>query len=345
MSFDRMQDVGLQVAALVDQEAHKVSARVFQDPDVYQTELDNLFARSWIVVGHESELSAAGDYVSRYIGEDPVIVVRARDGQINVLLNVCAHKAAMVCRAELGNSSTFKCPYHGWLYGDDGSLLAMVAEREMYGDDFDKSPYGLTRARVGTYAGLVFATFDERAPSLEEFLGDYRFYLDILFARSKNGMEVAGPPQRWVIPSNWKCAAEQFATDGYHALTLHRSMVDIGLFGGPEPDYRTQGLYGIDVTMPQGHTLRCTESSFDTSGAKYADRRYRGMVPAGRHVTGHGGGAREQVDRRATARARPLRAERRGGLPEPGLAEPLHPKSGWTAVGDRHDSTLESSRA
>lgn len=285
MGFDPAQDGGRHAAALVDQEAHRVSTRVFHDPQVYETELDNLFAKAWMVVGHESEIPDAGDYVSRYIGEDPVIVLRASDGAINVMLNVCAHKAAQVCRADRGNATTFKCPYHGWLFGEDGRLLAMVAEREMYGDDFDKSSYGLTKARVDTYAGIVFATFDPKAPTLPEFLGDYKYYLDLLFDRSANGMEVAGPPQRWVIPANWKTAAEQFSSDGYHALTLHRSMVDIGLFGGAEPDFRTQGLFGLDISMPEGHAARCLDNGtagiYDSSNADFVERRYRGLVPAG----------------------------------------------------------------
>jgi hypothetical protein len=194
---------------------------------------------------------------------------------------VCTHKAAMVCRADRGNATTFKCPYHGWLFGEDGRLLAMVAEREMYGDDFDKTPYGLTTARVDTYVGIIFATFDSMAPPLSEFLGDYTFYLDLMFGRSKCGLEVVGPPQRWVIPANWKTAAEQFSSDGYHALTLHRSMVDVGLFGGPDPDYRSQGLFGIDVSMPQGHALRATTGYRTDDEQNFADGTYRGIIPAG----------------------------------------------------------------
>ncbi len=267
---------------LVDQENRTVSNRVLSDDAIYRTELEQIFARAWIVVGHESEVPNEGDYVQRYVGEDPVIVVRQTDGTINVLLNVCPHRGAMVCRAERGNSRTFKCPYHGWVFGGDGRLRGVVAEREMYGEHFDKSKYGLAPARSETYAGLVFATFDDTAPSLDDYLGDYRFYLDMVFARSKNGMEVIGPPQRWVMRANWKSAAEQFSTDGYHALTLHRSINELGMFGGPDADVRTLGLFGLDICMPQGHALRCMDQSeiFGATGSGQSSK-YAGPMPAG----------------------------------------------------------------
>src|SRR5438445_617655 len=105
---------GTPVSKLIDLDRHEVSMRVLSDPEVYDIELKQLFARAWQIVAHESEVPRVNDYVTRYIGEDPVVVVRDRTNKVNVLLNVCTHRGMKVCRGDAGNDKQFKCPYHGW---------------------------------------------------------------------------------------------------------------------------------------------------------------------------------------------------------------------------------------
>src|SRR5579864_1348448 len=126
---------------LINPEDHTISLRLFTDPEIYRWELERLFTRAWIVLAHESEVPNPGDYVSRSIGQDPVIVSRDQDGAVHVLLNVCAHRGMQVCRAEYGHTSTFRCPYHGWVYGLDGSLKGVPAEKEIYGERLDKGDF------------------------------------------------------------------------------------------------------------------------------------------------------------------------------------------------------------
>jgi nitrite reductase/ring-hydroxylating ferredoxin subunit len=251
---------GTRIDELINPNDHTISLRLFTDPEIYRLELQRLFTKAWIVLAHESEVPNPGDYVSRSIGQDPVIVSRDESGEIHVLLNVCAHRGMQVCRAEFGNASTFRCPYHGWIYGLDGTLKGVPAEREIYGSRLQKDQFGLLEARVEVFAGMVWASWDPEAPTLSDYLGEFKFYLDVAFNRSDSGMEVVGPPQRWVIPANWKFAADQFACDGYHIVTLHRSMKDLGLFG-PIEDLK-QILYGVDVSGRDGHGLRCLPTNW-----------------------------------------------------------------------------------
>src|SRR5207237_1108224 len=88
---------------------------------------------------------------------------------------------------------TFRCPYHGWIYATDGRLVGVPAERAVYGTALDRSGFGLPRARVATCWGLVFATWDEGAPSLEEHLGIASFYLPTMFGLTAGGLD--GVPQ------------------------------------------------------------------------------------------------------------------------------------------------------
>ena len=119
-------------------------------------------------------------------------------------------------------------------------LQACPAQKEAYGDTLDRNNYKLIQARVESYGGLIFATFNEEAPSLDEWLGDMKFYIDIYFNRTPQGMEVVGPPQRWVITANWKSAADNFASDSYHAVMAHASGVALGQVP-PDPGLRCMG--------------------------------------------------------------------------------------------------------
>lgn len=212
--------------ARIDPAAGRIPAWIFSDPELYRLELERIFARCWLCVGHEAEIPQPGDYVTRTMGEHPVIVARGLDGQVHVLLNVCRHRGMRVCRSDRGHSSHFRCPYHGFTYSNDGTLVGVPFEKEIYGDTLDKRQWGLIRARVDRYAGLIFATWDPQAPSLQEYLGPIRWYLDLMVGRCP--MEVYGP-QRIELPANWKLPAENFASDAYHTMYSHASIAKLGL--------------------------------------------------------------------------------------------------------------------
>jgi len=232
----------------VDLDAGVLPARVFSDPDLYALELDRIFARCWSFVGHESEIPSPGDYVQRYIGEDQFIVVRDEQGVIRVLFNKCAHRGSPVCRAERGNASHFRCPYHSWVYKNSGEWNGAPYRTKAY-KHLDSSKWGLLAApQVDTVHGLVFASLDPQAPTLDEYLGDMRWYLDVVFDLNEQGMRVIGEPQRWKVPANWKSGAENFMADAYHVPSLHRSAEEVGMFpgierGGAGPEGNSRHVY------------------------------------------------------------------------------------------------------
>jgi hypothetical protein len=162
-----------------------------------------------------------------------------------VLLNVCSHRGVAVCRTDCGNASTFRCPYHGWSYDNTGRLLGVTVEREAFGGRINKAELGLKEARVATYHGLIFATWNADGPSLEDRLGDMRFYYDMVFGLTDNGLEVAGPPIRWVERANWKFASDNLVGDGYHTLTVHKSFDELGLVPGFNDPSLFRGLTSV----------------------------------------------------------------------------------------------------
>jgi phenylpropionate dioxygenase-like ring-hydroxylating dioxygenase large terminal subunit len=248
---------GTPFGSLIDYERREVSLRLLADPEVYRHELIHIFGKVWNPVAHESEIPNPGDYVMRYIGEDSVIVTRDKAGEIHVLLNVCSHRGMQICRAEGGKGNQFKCPYHGWTFSNTGRFLgAPIASECMHGTIMSKEELGLPKARVETYVGMIFANWDPEAPSLSDYLGDIKWYLDLMFDRTDGGLEVLGPPQRFMINANWKCAGEQHAGDGYHTLTLHQSLNELQQTESTDDRPVFQG--GLNVSA-NGHGLRCID--------------------------------------------------------------------------------------
>jgi phenylpropionate dioxygenase-like ring-hydroxylating dioxygenase large terminal subunit len=238
-----------------------IPAHIYNDREIFSLERERLFSRSWVFVAHESEVPQPGDYVVRRVLEDSFIVSRDQQGQVRAMFNMCLHRGMQVCRAEMGNASHFRCPYHGWSYRNDGRLVGLPFHRDAYGGEegFPRKGQALLPApALDTYNGLIFISLDPEAPSLEEFLGDFRFYLDYYTRQSASGIELRGP-QRWRIKANWKIGAENFAGDMYHTPHTHTSVVEIGLFREPKAEKRKDGSTywagrggGTTYKLPEG---------------------------------------------------------------------------------------------
>lgn len=245
---------------LIDVEKRAVSLRVHHDQEVFDLEMQRIFAKSWLPVAHESEIPDTGDFVRRYMGQDSCLVVRGDDGRISVLLNACSHRGMSLCREEKGRATNFKCPYHGWAFNKQGHFMGAPFEKQMYGDQLrrDADELKLVTAKTGSIGGMVFANWDQDAEDFQTYLGDFGWYLQAALERTNRGLEVVGPPQRHIMRANWKLLAEQLA-DGYHARALHQSAGDMGTLGHNPNDPGSWGLIGINVSTPGGHTLRCID--------------------------------------------------------------------------------------
>jgi benzoate/toluate 1,2-dioxygenase alpha subunit len=229
-----------------DENHFRIHTRAYTDPDVFEVELGRIFGKAWIFVGHASQIPYPGDYRTAYIGKQPVIVSRGKDGEIHVLYNRCLHRGSVVCRSPQGNAKFFRCPYHGWVYGNDGGLIG-VAMSDGYDDDFDK-PTGLKRVpRVATYRGLIFASLAADGESLEDYLergepykGSWKRTIDRKFDLSPVGeIEVLADPIVVTFRGNWKFQSENMI-DGYHFMIVHEPLIKLQKEYGDET-----GDYGV----------------------------------------------------------------------------------------------------
>src|SRR5438045_8308612 len=165
---------------LVDLKAGQISREIFVNEAIYQEELERLFVRAWLFVGHESQIPKPGDFVVSGMGEESVILCRDRAGEVHVFLNSCRHRGMKVCRYDEGNTAVFTCPYHGWSYGNDGRLVGVPYFREAYHSQLDRTQWGLVEvAQLARYKSSVWATWDPSAPRFLESLSEFRRYLDL----------------------------------------------------------------------------------------------------------------------------------------------------------------------
>jgi PAH dioxygenase large subunit len=253
----------------VDDSTGTVSREIFVSEDIYRLERERIFNQVWLYVAHESEIPNSGDFVTRTMSDAPVVVVRCDDGSVAVLLNSCRHRGVKVCRVDSGSAKNFVCPYHGWSYDQQGRLLTTAFDKLLpAGTDF--STLGLIRApRIDSYKGLIFASWNPDVVDLADYLGDFRWYLDIFFARTPAGMEVVAPPQRSRVKANWKTAAVNFGADNQHIFSTHVGPFAVQPVTIPWPQRMKAMEDGVQVVAEGQHCVSFTLTKFDVPFALY----------------------------------------------------------------------------
>ncbi|HEX4978886.1 MAG TPA: Rieske 2Fe-2S domain-containing protein [Acidimicrobiales bacterium] len=248
----------------------RVHSRIFTDREIFDEEMVRIFESGWNFVGHESEVPEPGDYVTKFIGRQPVIMSRDSAGSLNLLMNRCRHRGTAVCQQERGNANFFRCPYHGWTYGNDGKLVG-VPFPSSYGPEFDKDELGLTRVPViDSYRGFVFASLRPVDQPLTEWLG--RTVLDVMdmfVSASPTGrIRVRAGSHKTTFKGNWKYVG----MDGYHTNFTHKIVSDLVVRKMPEAGNRFNEMFSdrspnLTWDLGNGH---CRLDTVHAQGEGYA---------------------------------------------------------------------------
>lgn len=239
-----------------------IDREIFTAQQVFDDEMERVFTRSWLFVGHESLIPNPGDYLTSRMGVEPVILTRDKKNKIHVFHNSCRHRGMKVAQYDHGNTQLFTCPYHSWSFTTEGKLFGVPQYKNLYEDCLDKDEWSLVEvAQLQNYKGAIFATWDKDAPDFKTYMGDALTHLDLaLDCRDgrEGGSEVLLGVHKWIIPCNWKFAAENFLGDTYHNVS-HRSVDLVGI--GPSAEAGVKGrrdnelefAQHVWVNFPGGH--------------------------------------------------------------------------------------------
>ena len=301
-----------QLAMLVQPD--RVHRSLYTDPTIFDLEMARVFSRAWLVLGHESQVRAAGDYYTTRMGREPVVVVRQDDGAIAVLINRCAHRGSTVCAEGRGNVERFVCPYHGWSYDRAGALRAVPVPSGYHPETLA----GLRLrpvARTATYRGFIFASLAASGPGLEEFLGPTLSSFDDLVDRAPGGeLEVAGGVFKHAYHGNWKLMLENHL-DGVHPAHVHASSIAVAR-AAPEPGAPGAENY-FDISVRQMRQNGAPESLWESTGIWTTPRGHGWLGDYhtdSRLVTGLGNPVFAEYRNRLAARAGEAEAARALGV-------------------------------
>jgi p-cumate 2,3-dioxygenase alpha subunit len=281
----------------------QVNRRALVDPLVLQKEMENIFEKCWIYVGHESEVKDIGEFKTRNVCGRPVIFCRDSNSNVRVYLNACRHRAAVVCREDHGKTRGFFCFYHGWSYNINGELDGVPGQAS-YPPSFDPKKLGLAEpAKVESYKGFIFLNFNIEAISLIEYLAGATEYIDLIVDQSPSGkMEVIPGTQEYDIKANWKLLVEN-SFDDYHLITTHSTWLNYMKRSGVEIKKPEKGhlmpSHGIGKVLGNGHAV-------------IDNVNFRGR-PVAKWIPLYGESTKEEIDNIRTelnARLGPERANR-----------------------------------
>jgi glycine betaine catabolism A len=252
-------------------------------PETFEREREKIFKKSWLMIGHLSDLPESGSY---FVRELPVvnaslIVVRGRDGVIRSFQNICRHRGNKLIRAGEGCKSTITCGFHGWTWSNTGELVGVTDESQF--QNLDKPKLGLIEVKTATWQDFVFVNFDPAAASIEEWLGELAHGYDGYFQGQQKYARY-----RIRVRCNWNLAVNSF-TEGYHTAYIHRNTAPDYQGGKKNPQRHRPFMQLLArharYTAPANpdHKLSAAEAiawKYGPTLFPAADFDYAGMAPA-----------------------------------------------------------------
>jgi p-cumate 2,3-dioxygenase alpha subunit len=231
----------------------RVNRETMTSEFVREQELRRVFERSWLYLGHESELDEPGAYRRRTLAGRSIVFVRGSDGEVRAFHNTCPHRGAIVCRHDQGTAKSFQCFYHAWTFDNRGRLVGVPGKDAYEGGGFDACERSLKPvARLEEYRGFYFVSFWPEIQPLHDYLAGAREFLDVLVDQSPSGrLKVASGSHRYSMRANWKLLCEN-SIDGYHGLPTHQTYFEYvteagGLGSG------SKKLHGRGYALGNGH--------------------------------------------------------------------------------------------
>ncbi|HLC13631.1 MAG TPA: aromatic ring-hydroxylating dioxygenase subunit alpha [Chthoniobacterales bacterium] len=228
--------------------AKSLPQKYFVSPDIFAKEQSEIFSKEWLLVGHQSQIANAGDYVVQEVNGESLIVIRDKTGDINGFFNVCRHRGTRLKEDACGHASAIQCPYHAWTYGLDGRLVGAPHMDDVPG--FDKADYSLHRVSLGVWEGFIFVNLAENPMPLEKWSAP------VMGKFSHWNMSILRPAKRidYDVRANWKLMFENYS-ECYHCPGVHPQLQKVSPYDSTENDLREGPFLGGFMKINPGKSL------------------------------------------------------------------------------------------
>ena len=242
-------------------EAATIPASWYTDSAMAALERDRVFAATWQAVGNVEQVVNCGDFFTTEVAGEPLLVVRDAGGELRAFYNVCRHHAAAVATAKCGHAQSFRCPYHGWNYGLDGSLKGMPEFAGVC--NFRREDNGLVPVAVEIWENLVFVNLTPKPEPLKAFLGDMAGRgapLGLASLRYHSRKE-------YTLNCNWKVYVDNYLDGGYHVPHLHKGLNSV-------LDYTHYTIENGEHYCLQSSPMVSSEEHADVAETRKGDRAW-----------------------------------------------------------------------
>jgi Rieske 2Fe-2S family protein len=228
--------------------AKSLPQRYFVSPKIFADEQKRIFAKNWLLVGHQSQIANAGDYFLATIAGESVIVISDQRSQVRGFFNVCRHRGSRLKEEVCGRSTTIQCPYHAWTYGLDGRLIGAPHMDEVSG--FEKTDYPLHPVNLALWDGFIFVNLEKNAMPLEKYFAPLKGKF------SHWNMSILQPAKRidYDVRANWKLMFENYS-ECYHCPGVHPQLQKVSPYDSAENDLREGPFLGGFMKINPGKSL------------------------------------------------------------------------------------------
>jgi Rieske 2Fe-2S family protein len=228
--------------------ARSLPQRYFVSPELFEEELEKIFARHWVLVGHQSEAAKAGDYFVQDVANESIIIVRDKSEGMRAFYNVCRHRGTRLCEEERGHGAAIQCPYHAWTYGLDGRLIGAPHMDEVKG--FDKEQFSLRAVKCELWEGFIFVNLDDAARPLAEWFAP----LSGKFSQWNLPRLRSAKRVEYDVKANWKLMFENYA-ECYHCPGVHPMLSKVSPYDSAENDLAEGAFLGGFMKINKGKSL------------------------------------------------------------------------------------------
>jgi len=246
--------------------SHPVSLpqKYFVSPEIFAKERAGIFSKQWLLVGHQSRIRDAGDYIVQQVIGESLIVIRDKTGEIHGFFNVCRHRGTRLKEDTCGHASTIQCPYHAWTYGLDGRLVGAPHMDQVPG--FDKADYSLHAVNLALWEGFIFVNLADSGTRLRseatarqapgDFISLERWFAPLAGKFSHWNMSILQPAKRieYDVHANWKLMFENYS-ECYHCPGVHPQLQKVSPYDSAENDLREGPFLGGFMKINPGKSL------------------------------------------------------------------------------------------